>query len=143
MSQDIEARDINLIFMGRMVERYIGEKGLERLIETKHENLRENWADIGSERETKEPEYLLRLFTDEVHEYEVVQNKSDCLEVIVTECRHAQIFKNYNAADLGEKLICSSDFAVVEGYNPDMVLERPDTCMTGECCHFKFTLPSE
>jgi len=137
---DVESKDINLIFMARMVEKYIGPEALTTLLEMKYKKIKEHWREIGAAREVADLQYLSRLFTEEVHEYKVITESSDCLEVIVKSCKHAEIFSSYGAQDLGERMICAGDFAVVEGYNPKINLKRPTTCMTGECCHFKFRL---
>ena len=63
------------------------------------------------------------------------------LEVKVTTCAHADTFKRFNAADIGQRLICKGDHAVVEGFNPNMKFTRPKLLMAGDgCCHFKFEL---
>ena len=142
MDDSLELKDMNLVFMGRMVEKYFGEEGLDKLIDHKHERLRNNWSDIGEEK-GGELDYLLRLFTDKVHDYEIIENSPESLEIKVYECLHAKIFNSYNAADLGEKMICSGDYAVIEGYNADIDLERPETAMSGEMCHFKFSYADE
>jgi hypothetical protein len=135
------ANDTQMIFMARTMERLFGSDALDALVEHKQAKSRRNWRRRAAECGRQDPGYLMCLFSEDAHEYEVIRNDPDCLEVKVTRCVHAEVFKSYNAADVGEKLICSGDRAVVEGYNPDMVFERPTTCMTGDCCHFVFRLP--
>jgi hypothetical protein len=43
--------------------------------------------------------------------------------------------------DVGMKMICMGDYAVVEGFNPEIRFTRPKTLMAGDdCCHFIFEL---
>ena len=52
--------------------------------------------------------------------------------------------KKLNAANIGEKLICSGDVAVTEGFNPKMKFMRPKLLMVGDdCCHFKWELKDQ
>jgi hypothetical protein len=42
--------------------------------------------------------------------------------------------------DLGFALSCARDFAMVEGFNPEIKLERTQTLMEGaDHCDFRFT----
>ncbi len=134
------ADDTQLVFMGRSIQRFYGDDGLEVLLEHKHRRTRETWEARARETGRTDPGYLLCLFSEDAHDYEVVENSPNRLEVIVTRCVHAEVFRSFCAQVLGEKLICSGDHAVVEGYNPAMHLERPTTCMSGDRCHFIFSL---
>ena len=131
---------IHMIFMGRTIERLYGTDALQALVDHQRRKQRESWKKRAEECGRRDPGYLLCLFGSDAHDYEVVRNDGQRLEVVVTRCVHADTFRKYNAADLGELLICSGDEAVVEGYNPDMEFRRPCTCMTGDRCHFIFSL---
>ena len=137
------ANDIQLVFMGRTMERLYGPESVDLLVKYQNKKTRKNWEKRAKECGRQDPGYLLCLFNKDAHDFEVVRNKTNCLEVKVTKCVHAEVFRSFNAADLGGKLICSGDHAVVEGYNPKMTFRRPSTCMTGKCCHFIFELKSD
>ncbi|MFW6269118.1 MAG: L-2-amino-thiazoline-4-carboxylic acid hydrolase [Bacillota bacterium] len=141
--EEIKTRDRELIFMGRILEDHYGSAGLDKLLEYKAEKTKNEWKKRAVESGRQDPGFLLQLFTDKVHDYEVIKNNEKCLEVKVNKCKHAEIFKSFNAEDLGEKLICEGDKAVVAGYNPDINLYRPEIAMTGECCHFIFKIDKE
>ena len=135
------ANDTQLVSMGRTMERLYGPDAVDALVEHQHKKTRARWREKAQACEhPPAPGDFLCLFSEDAHEFEVVRNDPDCLEVMVTKCVHAEVFKSYNAADLGAKLICSGDDAVVEGYSPKMTLTRPSTLMTGDCCHFIFAL---
>jgi len=137
------ARDTQMVFMGRSIEEFYGQEGLDALLEMRRRKSVAAWRKRAEEEGRSDPGYLLCLFSEHAHEFEVVRNDPDCLEVKVTRCVHADVFQKYNAGDLGEKLICSGDDAVVEGFNPDMRLRRPSLLMDGgPCCHFIFEMKS-
>jgi len=130
-----------LITSARFLQEEYGEGALDALSEYKDARNRERWNEIAEETGRSDPEYLFRLFTDRVHEFEVVRKGPKALEVIVTKCVHAENFQSFNAEDVGMKMICMGDHAVVEGFNPEIKFTRPKTLMGGdECCHFFFEL---
>ena len=134
------ANDTQMVSMGRTMERLYGTEAVDALVQHLHEKTRREWQEKARELGRQDPGYLLCLFSEDAHEFEVVRNEPRCLEVKVAQCVHADVFNSLNAADLGEKLICSGDHAVVAGYNPKIKLTRPSTRMTGTCCHFIFDL---
>jgi predicted ArsR family transcriptional regulator len=141
MSKDIFNRDMLLIMTARFLEEEYCNGAVEALAEYKNARNRERWREIAKETGRSDPEYLFRLFTDRVHEYDVMRKSREALEVIVTKCAHAETFQGFNAADVGMKMICMGDYAVVEGFNPKIRFKRPKTLMAGdEYCHFIFEL---
>jgi hypothetical protein len=132
------ANDTLMIVMGRTMERLYGADAVGAFMALQDAKLRQAWAERATVCGRRDPGYLLCLFNRAAHDYTVVRDDPDCLEIKVSNCVHADVFRGYGAADLGEKLICNSDHAVVAGYNPELELVRPSTCMTGDCCHFIF-----
>lgn len=141
MSNEIFHRDMLLIMMGRFIGEEYGEGALEALADFKEKRTRDRWRDIAKTSGRSDPEYLFRLFSDAVHEYEVLRKDREVLEVKVTRCAHAENFRRFNASDVGMRMICMGDYAVVEGFNPRIKFTRPKTLMKGDdCCHFVFEL---
>lgn len=125
----------------RFLEKEYGEEISDRLAGWKNEKTRREWRRISEETGRNDPEYLFRLFSDEVHDYEVIRKEENALEVKVHRCAHADSFKELNECHIGMKMICMGDYAVVEGFNPEIRFERPKTLMAGdEICHFIFKL---
>lgn len=144
MSKDRYYRNMLLILMGRFIENEYGEGALKALLEWKHKKIRKQFREISKTSGRSDPEYLFRLFSDEVHKFEVIRKDRKALEVKVTWCAHADTFRKFNAMDLGKMLICEGDHAVVEGFNPKIKFTRPQCLMDGDdCCHFKFELQEE
>lgn len=141
MSAERYYRDVLLAFMARILEREYGEDALEALLEWKNNRTRERWRKLAKSTGRSDPEYLFRLFSEKAHEFEVIRKDRKALEVKVTKCVHADTFKKFNATDVGQKLICNGDYAVVEGFNPKIKFTRPKLLMAGDdCCHFIFEL---
>ncbi len=147
MSQGRELRiyrDTLLIHMARILTKEFGHEALDKLVEWQQEKTRKQWREKAKTCGCAGPDYLFCLFSKDAHEFEVIRKNEQVLEVKVTKCVHADVFAEHNACDLGQKLICSGDHAVVEGFNPKMKLSRPKVLMAGDdCCYFKFELQKE
>lgn len=133
-------KDTALVFMGSTLRDLYSDDAVDNHSDFIYEQTVKKWRQISEQIGRKDLQYLLRLFNEDAHDFEIIRNDHRCLEVIVKKCIHADTFGRYNSRELGEKLICRNDFAVVEGYNPDIKLTRPCTAMTGCCCHFIFEL---
>ena len=144
ISSEIINKDMMLIFTARFLESEYGEGAIEALAQWKNERNKKRWKELSQATGRNDPEYLYRLFTDRVHKFDVIRKNPEALEVIVTRCAHEQNMKQFNATDVGARMICDGDYAVVEGFNPKIRFERPKTLMKGDdCCHFIFELKPE
>jgi hypothetical protein len=72
-------------------------------------------------------------------EIDLLEQGPERLSFNVTRCRYAELYRALGLADLGGSLSCARDFALVEGFNPDITLERTQTIMEGAThCDFRF-----
>ena len=72
-------------------------------------------------------------------EIDLIEQSADRLSFNVTRCRYAELYRALGLADLGGSLSCQRDFALVEGFNPAIALERTQTLMEGApFCDFRF-----
>jgi len=72
-------------------------------------------------------------------DYEVVKQSPDAFEINVTGCRYAQFYKELGVPELGFLLVCNADFAMTEGFGPDIQLTRTQTIMQGAShCDFRY-----
>ena len=141
MTDEVFNRGLLLVTSSRFLMNEYGEGILDAIADYKNNRTRERWAEIAQATGRSDPEYLFRLFSDTVHEYQVIRKSPEALEVKVTRCAHADAFKSLNATDIGMKMICMGDYAVAEGFNPRIRFTRPKTIMAGDdCCHFIFEL---
>ena len=57
----------------------------------------------------------------------------------VTRCGYAEFFKSLGLAELGARIHCNRDHAMVESFNDEFALQRSQTIMQGAaCCDFRF-----
>ena len=78
-------------------------------------------------------------FAKHVLTREIVDNGPPAFELKVTECLWAKTFREMGAADIGYALVCHTDFAEPQGFNPKITLVRSKTLMQGDdCCNHRF-----
>jgi predicted ArsR family transcriptional regulator len=69
----------------------------------------------------------------------VVGESEDHLDFNVTRCRYAEFYKELGLSDLGYRVHCNRDHAMVVGFNTELALSRSQTIMEGAaCCDFRF-----
>ncbi len=72
-------------------------------------------------------------------EIDLIESTTGRLSFNVTRCRYAEMYRALGLADLGGSLSCRRDFALIEGFNPGIALERSRTLMEGAPdCDFRF-----
>jgi hypothetical protein len=74
-------------------------------------------------------------------EIDVVEEKDGILAFNVSRCRYAEMYRDLGIARLGPILSCARDFALIEGFNPQIRLTRTQTLMEGAPrCDFRYRL---
>jgi hypothetical protein len=72
-------------------------------------------------------------------DYRVIEQSADAFEFDVTGCRYAEFYKELGEPGLGFLLVCSADFAMADGFGPDIKLVRTQTIMQGAShCDFRY-----
>jgi L-2-amino-thiazoline-4-carboxylic acid hydrolase len=72
-------------------------------------------------------------------EIDLLEQGPERLSFNVTRCRYAELYRALGLEDLGGSLSCQRDFALVEGFSPDIELDRTQTLMEGApFCDFRF-----
>ena len=70
---------------------------------------------------------------------EIVGESDDHLDFNVTRCGYAEFYQEMGLADIGYRIHCSRDFAMIDGFNKEVELSRKQTIMQGAaCCDFRF-----
>ena len=78
---------------------------------------------------------------DDALKIEVIEASEDVLSFNVTRCRYAELYDSLGIRDIGTKFSCARDFALIEGFNPDLTLTRTQTIMEGApICDFRYRL---
>ena len=76
---------------------------------------------------------------DNALEIDVVEESDDVLSFNVTRCRYAELYESLGIREIGTRFSCTRDFALIEGFNPDISLERTQTIMEGAShCDFRY-----
>jgi hypothetical protein len=71
--------------------------------------------------------------------WEIVEDTETVLELSMTECLTAVVFREEGAADIGYATVCHADFALPQGFNPKIRLVRTKTLMEGDdCCNHRY-----
>lgn len=77
---------------------------------------------------------------DDALELDVLMLDQQNLHFNVTRCRYAEMYKDLMLPELGCLLSCNRDYALIEGFNPDIELVRTQTIMEGAPhCDFRYT----
>ena len=75
----------------------------------------------------------------EALDYDVIEQSQDVFQIDVTRCSYAEFYRELGEPELGFLLVCSSDFDMVAGYDPDVKLARTQTIMQGaKHCDFRY-----
>ena len=78
---------------------------------------------------------------DDALEIDVIQETDEILSFNVKRCRYAELYESLGIREIGTTLSCTRDFALIEGFNPDISLERTQTIMEGaDYCDFRYRL---
>ena len=84
----------------------------------------------------------LKFWTmDDALEIDVIEQTEDVFSFNVTRCRYAELYEKLGIRELGTALSCARDYALIEGFNPDVALKRTQTIMEGAAhCDFRYCL---
>jgi hypothetical protein len=73
-------------------------------------------------------------------EIDVLEQNNERLSFNVNRCRYAEMYRALGIPELGALLSCNRDFALIQGFNPEVALTRTHTIMEGApFCNFRYT----
>jgi hypothetical protein len=76
---------------------------------------------------------------DNALEIEVLEQTDQVFAFNVKRCRYAELYESLGMRDLGSTLSCARDFALINGFNSDVMLVRTQTIMEGAAyCDFRY-----
>jgi predicted ArsR family transcriptional regulator len=76
---------------------------------------------------------------DNALEIDVLAQNDEQFDFNVTRCRYAELYRNLGIPELGAVLSCNRDWALIQGFNDDIKLERTQTIMEGAAfCDFRY-----
>ena len=74
-------------------------------------------------------------------ETNTLQATDERFDFDVTRCRYAEMYREMGLEAIGDLLSCNRDGTFVQGYNPDITMEREHTIMQGHGrCTFRYRM---
>jgi predicted ArsR family transcriptional regulator len=75
----------------------------------------------------------------DAYRMDVLRQDDERFDFNVTRCRYAEMYRALGIPEIGALLSCNRDFALIDGFNPAVELERTQTIMEGAThCDFRF-----
>jgi hypothetical protein len=143
----LERREVEAKVVGPLIRGFIQAMGRDAALEVVRGVITELARSGGADLAGRLGSASLETFAQAVGfwreggalEIDMLEQTSDRLSFNVTRCRYAELYRELGLADLGGSLSCQRDFALVEGFNPAIELERTQTIMEGASyCDFRF-----
>ena len=143
----LHQREIEARIVGPLVQAFASEFGQERTLAIVRGVITQLAHQAGAELARTLGERSLEAFAktldrwreNDALEIEVLERSSDRLSFNVVRCRYAEMYRALGLADLGSALSCQRDFALAEGFSPDIKLARTQTLLEGApFCDFRF-----
>lgn len=145
----LQQREIEARIVGPILRAFAEEVGHDRALEIVAGVIRDLAREGGAELARTLGEASLSAFARSLDrwreggalEIQILEQSPDRLSFDVTRCRYAEMYRALGLADLGASLSCQRDFALAEGFNPEIELTRTQTIMGGAAfCDFRFRL---
>ena len=147
----LEQREIEARIVGPLIRAFADELGQERALAIVARVIRGLAHQSGAELARVLGEHTLDAFARTLDrwrekgalELDILEKSPERLSFNVTRCRYAEMYRALGLADLGASLSCQRDYALAQGFNPDIELTRTQTIMEGApYCDFRFRLAS-
>lgn len=143
----LKRREIEARIVGPLIEALGREFGRERVVEVVREVIvriaHEQGAQLAEVVQGKTLAHFAKGLEfwkkDDALQLEVLEQNDEKLSFNVTRCRYAELYQALGLAELGATLSCNRDFALMEGFNPEVALTRTQTIMGGAAyCDFRY-----
>lgn len=143
----ITRREIEARIVAPLLEAFGREFGEERVLEIAGETITEIARQQGAQLAEAMHGRSLADFAvtlenwkkDDALRIEVLEQTEDKFSFDVTRCRYAEMYRSLGIPELGAILSCNRDWALIQGFNPDVTLTREQTIMQGApFCPFRY-----
>ena len=143
----LQQREIEAKVVGPLIRGFAAELGPEKALEVVRKVISGLARESGTELARRLGEASLEAFAGALDlwsaggalEIDVLERTPERLSFNVTRCKYAEMYRALGLADLGSSLSCQRDFALSEGFNPEIQLTRTQTLMEGAAyCDFRF-----
>jgi hypothetical protein len=145
----LEQREIEARIVGPLIRAFADELGEERALAIVARVIRGLAHQSGAELARVLGEHTLDAFARTLDrwrekgalELDILEQSPGRLSFNVTRCRYAEMYRALGLGELGASLSCQRDYALAQGFNPDIELTRTQTIMEGApFCDFRFRL---
>jgi hypothetical protein len=142
-------REIEARIAGPLIKAFMAEIGEERALAIAQEVIvglaRESGKELrelaGGDSLEDFAKGMARWSKDDAVTSDLLEFTPEKISLNTTRCRYVEMYRELGMPELGFTLSCARDFALVEGFNPNIKLERTQTLMAGaDHCDFRFTL---
>jgi predicted ArsR family transcriptional regulator len=143
----LKRREIEARILLPVIEKLANEFGRDRVIPMVRDIIvgiaREQGREIAQRMGGDSLGHLATTLQDwqkgDAYRMDVLEQSNERFSFNVTRCRYAEMYRALGIPELGALLSCNRDFALVEGFNPDVKLTRTQTIMEGAThCDFRF-----
>lgn len=143
----LQRREIEARIVGPLLRAFAAELGAEKTLELTRRVITSLAEQAGADLALALGQDSLEVFARCLDhwreggalELEILEQSAERLSFNVTRCRYAEMYRALGLADLGASLSCQRDFALIQGFNPSIRLERTHTIMEGAThCDFRF-----
>ncbi len=143
----LQRREIEARIVAPLIRAFINEMGEAKTLELVRSVISDLARQAGAELARDLGEASLPAFSEGLErwkaggalEIEMIEQSADRLDFNVTRCRYAEMYRALGMEDLGASLSCQRDYALIEGFNPEVELTRTQTIMQGaDFCDFRF-----
>ena len=145
-------REIEARILAPLLERLGEEFGRERVLQIARQVIvdiaQEQGAELAAATGGDDLEHFAGSLADwqkdGAMEIEELERGEGRYAFNVTRCRYAEMYRALGIPELGALLSCNRDFSLIQGFNPEVTLERTQTIMQGApFCDFRFRLERE
>jgi hypothetical protein len=143
----LKRREIEARILAPFVEALSQEFDRDRIVAILRETIIGIARKQGAERAAQMGDNSLAAFADSAGDWrkgnaleiQLLEQNDERYDFDVTRCRYAEMYRALGLADLGAVLSCNRDNSLIEGFNPEIHLERQQTIMQGApCCTFRY-----
>jgi hypothetical protein len=143
----LRLREIEAKIVGPLIRAFAAEVGEARAIEILRGVITDLAHQGGADLARSLGEHSLEAFARSLDrwrennalEIDMIEQSADRLSFNVVRCRYAEMYRALGMADLGASLSCQRDFALAQGFSPEIQLARTQTLMEGApFCDFRF-----
>ncbi len=142
-------REIEARILAPLLKAFEAELGRERVVEILRQTIINLAQEQGEQLAHGQGGDSLAHFADSLKywvkddalQIEVLAQSDEVFDFNVTRCRYAEMYRELGIPELGALLSCNRDFALIQGFNPDVALTRTQTIMEGAThCDFRYVL---